>query len=46
MWETNERYCDTHESFIDDEFPCECHLLYLEDRENDYMTDLWEERMR
>jgi hypothetical protein len=46
-------YCDLHDSYWNDEFTCECHVLakhdYLqaaEDSETDYQIELWKERMR
>lgn len=46
MWETDDNYCDLHESYADDEDVCECHLMRAEDRETDYQIELWKERMR
>lgn len=45
MWETTD-YCEIHESYWNDDFPCECHLLRAADRETDYQIELWKERMR
>ena len=45
MWETDD-YCDVHESYWNDDFPCECHLMRAEDRETEYQIELWKERLR
>ena len=46
MLETDEEWCDLHDSHRYAEYPCECHLFYFEAKRQDELNDMWEEQWR